>query len=196
MLPDDHSPRLHHTGVLVGDWARLAADIAAKGLPIVTSGDLGEIKYAYVGDTRSNMGHSLLIVGCLLGMDVRICGPKSLWPSEEYMKIAKDLRAGGAVIKTAYNAKLKKTIVVDGRDRTIYLLISDSGGIPSCAALSPACPKAWPAVAAQGKPVAITEFGTCAYRGAEKAAGMGWNVVDHDKNPEQIKGPLVHSEHI
>jgi len=54
---------------------------------------ISEIKYAYVGDTRSNMGHSLLIVGCLLGMDVRICGPKSLWPSDEYAKIAKDLAA-------------------------------------------------------------------------------------------------------
>jgi ornithine carbamoyltransferase len=54
---------------------------------------ISEIKYAYVGDTRSNMGHSLLIVGCLLGMDVRICGPKSLWPSDEYTKIAKDLAA-------------------------------------------------------------------------------------------------------
>ena len=52
-----------------------------------------QIKYAYVGDTRSNMGHSLLIVGCLLGMDVRICGPKSLWPSDEYRKIADDLAA-------------------------------------------------------------------------------------------------------
>jgi ornithine carbamoyltransferase len=50
-----------------------------------------EIKYAYIGDTRSNMGHSLLIVGCLLGMDVRICGPKSLWPADEYTKTAKDL---------------------------------------------------------------------------------------------------------
>ena len=39
-----------------------------------------EIKYAYVGDTRSNMGHSLMIAGCMVGMDVRICGPKSLWP--------------------------------------------------------------------------------------------------------------------
>ena len=54
---------------------------------------ISEIKYAYVGDTRSNMGHSLLIVGCLLGMDVRICGPKSLWPSDEYTGIAKDLAA-------------------------------------------------------------------------------------------------------
>jgi ornithine carbamoyltransferase len=52
-----------------------------------------DIKYAYIGDTRSNMGHSLMIVGCLMGMDVRICGPKSLWPSEEYQKIARELAA-------------------------------------------------------------------------------------------------------
>jgi ornithine carbamoyltransferase len=50
-----------------------------------------EIKYAYVGDTRSNMGHSLMIVGCLMGMDVRICGPKSLWPAKDYLKTARDL---------------------------------------------------------------------------------------------------------
>ncbi|HTW28753.1 MAG TPA: ornithine carbamoyltransferase [Acetobacteraceae bacterium] len=50
-----------------------------------------EIKYAYVGDTRSNMGHSLMIVGCLMGMDVRIAGPRSLWPSEEFTAIARDL---------------------------------------------------------------------------------------------------------
>ena len=61
-----------------------------------------EIKYAYVGDTRSNMGHSLMIVGCLMGMDVRICGPKSLWPSRDYLKIAKDLEA-------KYGAKLTVT---------------------------------------------------------------------------------------
>jgi ornithine carbamoyltransferase len=50
-----------------------------------------EIKYAYVGDTRSNMGHSLMIAGCLMGMDVRIAGPKALWPSDEYVTIARDL---------------------------------------------------------------------------------------------------------
>src|SRR5262249_46186667 len=48
-----------------------------------------DVKYAYVGDTRSNMGHSLMIVGCLVGMDVRICGPKKLWPTDEYQKIAR-----------------------------------------------------------------------------------------------------------
>ncbi|MFF1401735.1 abortive phage infection protein [Streptomyces sp. NPDC058294] len=45
-----------------------------------------------------------------------------------------------------------------------------------------------------GKPLAITEFGTCAYVGAPRTAGMGWDVVDYDKEPEEIKGDLVRSE--
>jgi ornithine carbamoyltransferase len=32
-----------------------------------------------------------MIVGCLMGMDVRIAGPKKLWPADEYRKIARDL---------------------------------------------------------------------------------------------------------
>jgi ornithine carbamoyltransferase len=65
-----------------------------------------DIKYAYVGDTRSNMGHSLMIVGCLMGMDVRIAGPKSLWPSSEYEKIAKDLaKASGARLTITEDVK-------------------------------------------------------------------------------------------
>ncbi|MDX3242715.1 abortive phage infection protein [Streptomyces sp. ME18-1-4] len=45
-----------------------------------------------------------------------------------------------------------------------------------------------------GKPLAITEFGTCAYVGAPQTGGMGWDVVDYDKDPEEIKGHLVRSE--
>ncbi|MFF4685237.1 abortive phage infection protein [Streptomyces sp. NPDC001307] len=45
-----------------------------------------------------------------------------------------------------------------------------------------------------GKPLAITEFGTCAYVGAPRTAGMGWDVVDFDKKPPEIKGDLVRSE--
>jgi ornithine carbamoyltransferase len=51
-----------------------------------------EIKYAFMGDTRNNMGHSLMIAGCLTGMDVRICGPKKLWPADEYVEIARKLQ--------------------------------------------------------------------------------------------------------
>jgi ornithine carbamoyltransferase len=65
-----------------------------------------DIKFAYVGDTRSNMGHSLMIAGALMGMDVRIGGPKSLWPADEYQKIARELEA-------RYGAKL--TITDDPR---------------------------------------------------------------------------------
>jgi ornithine carbamoyltransferase len=52
-----------------------------------------EIAYAYLGDARSNMGHSLLVMGAIMGADVRIVAPKSLWPSKEIQKIAKDRAA-------------------------------------------------------------------------------------------------------
>lgn len=39
-----------------------------------------QLAYAFLGDCRFNMGNSLMIGGCKLGMDVRLCGPRSLWP--------------------------------------------------------------------------------------------------------------------
>ncbi len=54
---------------------------------------LQEISYCYVGDCRSNMGNSLTITGALLGMDVRICGPKDLHPHPEIVAKAKELAA-------------------------------------------------------------------------------------------------------
>lgn len=50
-----------------------------------------DIAYAFVGDARSNMGHSLMIAGCLMGMDVRIAAPKANWPSDEYLQPARAL---------------------------------------------------------------------------------------------------------
>lgn len=44
---------------------------------------LQDISYAYLGDARNNMGNSLLLIGAKLGMDVRICAPKALWPAED-----------------------------------------------------------------------------------------------------------------
>jgi ornithine carbamoyltransferase len=53
---------------------------------------ISQIKYVFMGDTRNNMAHSLMVVGCLLGMDVRLCGPKALWPSDDHMEIARKLQ--------------------------------------------------------------------------------------------------------
>jgi len=52
---------------------------------------LEQISYCYVGDARFNMGNSLMLIGCVLGMDVRICSPKSLGPDAELVEIARDL---------------------------------------------------------------------------------------------------------
>jgi ornithine carbamoyltransferase len=41
---------------------------------------LGDVAYCFLGDARYNMGNSLMVGGCKLGMDVRLCSPKSLWP--------------------------------------------------------------------------------------------------------------------
>ena len=45
-----------------------------------------DIAYCYLGDARNNMGNSLMVGGCKLGMDVRLCAPKTLWPVEELVE--------------------------------------------------------------------------------------------------------------
>lgn len=47
---------------------------------------LTEIAYCYLGDARNNMGNSLMVGGCKLGMDVRLCAPKNLWPEEDLVE--------------------------------------------------------------------------------------------------------------
>jgi ornithine carbamoyltransferase len=44
-----------------------------------------------MGDARNNMGNSLMVGGCKLGMDVRLCGPKHQWPEEELVKKCKEI---------------------------------------------------------------------------------------------------------
>ena len=52
-----------------------------------------DISYCYVGNGHSNMGNSLMVAGCLMGMDVRIAAPRSLWPDEEHVAHARELEA-------------------------------------------------------------------------------------------------------
>ncbi|MGW5663876.1 ornithine carbamoyltransferase [Streptomyces sp. NPDC003758] len=52
---------------------------------------LTEIAYAYLGDARNNMGNSYLVTGALLGMDVRIVGPRVLWPEQAVVEAAQRL---------------------------------------------------------------------------------------------------------
>jgi ornithine carbamoyltransferase len=58
---------------------------------------LHDIAYCYFGDARNNMGDSLMVGGAKMGMDVRLCGPRKLWPDKDLVKrcqaIAKDTGA-------------------------------------------------------------------------------------------------------
>jgi ornithine carbamoyltransferase len=55
---------------------------------------LQDIGYCYLGDARNNMGNSLLSMGALLGMDVRIAAPKALWPEPELVAACRALGKG------------------------------------------------------------------------------------------------------
>ncbi len=48
-----------------------------------------EISFAYLGDARNNVGNSLLVAGAMMGMDVRIVAPRSLWNSAEVVEQAR-----------------------------------------------------------------------------------------------------------
>src|SRR4051794_31014578 len=50
-----------------------------------------DVVFCYLGDARFNMANSYLIGGAKLGMDVRIAAPKSLWPSDEFVRLANEL---------------------------------------------------------------------------------------------------------
>ena len=54
---------------------------------------LEQIAYCYLGDARNNMGNSLMVMGCKLGMDVRLCAPKALWPEDELVETCKQIAA-------------------------------------------------------------------------------------------------------
>lgn len=58
-----------------------------------SSKHLEEIAYCYLGDARNNMGNSLMVTGCKLGMDVRLCAPKLLWPEESLVATCRQIAA-------------------------------------------------------------------------------------------------------
>jgi ornithine carbamoyltransferase len=60
------------------------------------------IAYAFTGDCRFNMGRSLLVMGALMGSDVRLAGPAELHPPKDVVDIATDIarRTGARITVT------------------------------------------------------------------------------------------------
>ena len=61
-----------------------------------------QIAYAFVGDCRFNMGRSLLVMGALMGSDVRLAGPAELHPPADVVAIARKIaeRTGARITLT------------------------------------------------------------------------------------------------
>ena len=66
---------------------RVASDADARRLPhdarVQRQAATTTSRTATWATARNNMGDSLLVGGAQMGMDVRLCGPKDLWPDEE-----------------------------------------------------------------------------------------------------------------
>ena len=50
-----------------------------------------DVSYCYLGDARNNMGNSLMVGGAKMGMDVRLCAPKHIWPEESLVEQCRDI---------------------------------------------------------------------------------------------------------
>jgi ornithine carbamoyltransferase len=79
---------------------------------------LEEIAFCYLGDARNNMGNSLMVGACKLGMDVRLCAPENLWPGA-------DLVATCRSIAKETGARLTLTADVDEGVKGVDYLYTD-----------------------------------------------------------------------
>ena len=63
---------------------------------------LGEVAFCYLGDARFNMADTYLVGGAKLGMDVRLASPRSLWPSDDVLSLARGMasESGGRITVT------------------------------------------------------------------------------------------------
>ena len=74
---------------------------------------LHEMSCCFIGDIKNNVAASLLIGGVKMGMDMRLCGPRACWPSEDIVTYAnKAARETGARVQITDD----KTTAVRGCD--------------------------------------------------------------------------------
>lgn len=75
--------------------------ILADFLTMMENSDkpLNQVRFAYLGDARNNMGNSLMVGAAKMGMDFRAVAPKQLWPDEALVKTCREIsKETGATI--------------------------------------------------------------------------------------------------
>ncbi|MDZ7322666.1 ornithine carbamoyltransferase [Kosakonia sacchari] len=61
-----------HPTQILADLMTMLEHAPGKRLP--------DLRFAYLGDARNNMGNSLMVGAAKMGMDIRLVAPKSFWP--------------------------------------------------------------------------------------------------------------------
>lgn len=102
-----------HAGVPV--WNGLTDEshptqILADFLTMLEHGGYGkqlhEIKFAYLGDARNNIGNSLMVGAAKMGMDIRLVAPRAFWPRDDLIKQCQEIaRINGAKITLTENVE-------------------------------------------------------------------------------------------
>jgi ornithine carbamoyltransferase len=96
-----------HAGIpvyngLTAEWhpTQMLADFLTMGE--ASGKPYDQIAYAFCGDCRYNMARSLLVMGALMGSDVRLAGPAELHPPKDVVQIAEDIsgRTGARITLT------------------------------------------------------------------------------------------------
>jgi len=96
-----------HAGIpvyngLTAEWhpTQMLADFLTMGE--ASGKPYNQIAYAFSGDCRYNMARSLLVMGALMGSDVRLAGPAELHPPKDVVQIAEDIsgRTGARITLT------------------------------------------------------------------------------------------------
>ncbi|HDX0974955.1 TPA: ornithine carbamoyltransferase [Pasteurella multocida] len=101
-----------YSGVPV--WNGLTDDfhptqILADFLTMLEHGEgkrLDQMKMAYLGDARNNMGNSFVEGAALMGMDLRLVAPKAYWPEQKLLdEVAEMAKKTGAKITCTENVE-------------------------------------------------------------------------------------------
>ncbi len=50
-----------------------------------------EMKFAYLGDARNNMGNSLMVGAAKMGMDIRLVARKAYWPNDALVATCQEI---------------------------------------------------------------------------------------------------------
>ncbi|ELY2680668.1 ornithine carbamoyltransferase [Cronobacter sakazakii] len=85
-----------HPTQILADLMTMLVHSPGKTLP--------QIRFAYLGDARNNMGNSLMVGAAKMGMEIRLVAPKAFWPEEALVEQCRAIAAetGARIILTEH----------------------------------------------------------------------------------------------